>query len=256
MRGDLALVAGVCAALIAVTGAWLTAWRLTDGAWPVLVLLWAMIAAASFTVSVALRRERLAAILLPGSPLSRWLRGLVIPALGAAGFATLSVLVILRLATLAAPPEQGLMLAAVALAALACARIRRRLLRHILPGHAESWSVALATLLATGLIAPLLFWLNWAGLAHPAQLQDATLAETFGMLSEDLRSRHGRPSDPLGPFVMLDAMKLWLAIRPEFRGWGAVIYCLDAAGGAFFVARTGALLAAGLRRLPLPFVED
>ena len=221
---------------------WRWIYPLTDWSLLAFLLLGLLLLRAAFLPAVATNRARLGIELRAGSFLNNYLTGRLNAAFSAVAFTALA-LPVLAWQALTVPPETLLGFLALSLSAGGIALgVEAWLLRHFSPWLACTSSITIATLLAALFFVPLLAWLNWHYVSHPAEIMRQPMLETMASSIDNLPVRRGWPAEILSVFYAFDAAKLWLTVKFGASGWITALYSLDAALSGLVIARASALL--------------
>jgi hypothetical protein len=219
-------------------------WIYPDSDWAVfsLIIVFLMLYRGAFVPAAATYRARLGIELRSGSVLSRYLTGRLHASIGALAFSVLATPVLAWQALTASPVEAIGFLALGIVSGTFVLALHAKLGQHFTQWVARSASIAIGALIAAILFVPVLAWINWSYVPHPAGILSDSLPDAVLNSIDDLPQRRGWIAELLTLFYAFDGAKLWVTVRFGSSGWITGLYSLDAALIGFILARSSAIL--------------
>ena len=238
--------------IVVVTGMLLTIplylWRIsyqnTDWAALFLAPLAFMLFLGFWRPLAAMLQARLAAMILSGSGISKYMTGRMRAIIHSCVFVTVSVL-ILAWQALSASNLIALFLVVLCLSASSVALGVRPWLQHHLHDPFSTWyGATLGAFIAGMIFVPLLAWVTWNYVPFPGEFRTFGFWEAvqFGV-ADQLPQRRGWISEILALPFAIESAQLWLIVRYGTAVWVTVLYSLYLALVAFAVARASTALA-------------
>ena len=227
---------------------WRTLYPHSDWAALALLPLAMMIFVGSQKVALVRRQAELAAVLLPGSGLIRWLKGQSTASLSAILLTVITVPLLASKALTVRAPELFVLTLLCISTFFIFDFLHRKLAGHANHQFLPSLVTNLSVLITGSFCLPIYTWVSWSLTPIPGHFRSAGFSDAMLQELATLPERSGWITELLSLIITLDNARLWLFVNLGNNPVLLLVYVLYAATICFVVAR-GVVAISALYRL-------